>query len=59
MEIKNWLSTQYHKYLRIWRLLRKPTMKEFKTVSKVTAMGLVIIGVMGFLISVAIKLFFK
>jgi len=59
MKIKNWLSTQYQKYKRVWLLLRKPTMKEFKMVSKVTAIGLFIIGAIGFIISVAIKLLFK
>ena len=51
------LSTQYNKYLRVWRLLKKPTMSEFKTISKVSAVGLLIIGALGFAISVAIKIF--
>jgi len=59
MKITSWLDSQYHKYLRVWRLLKKPSMKEFKMVSKVTAIGLVLIGAMGFIISVAIKLVFK
>jgi len=49
------LITQYNKYLRVWRLLRKPTMTEFKTISKVTAIGLLIIGALGFVISIAMK----
>ena len=52
------ISTQYNKYLRVWRLLKKPTMEEFKTISKVTAIGLLIIGAFGFIISVAIKMAF-
>lgn len=52
------LSTQYHKYLRVWRLLKKPTMEEFKTIAKVTAIGLLIIGAVGFAISVVIKMTF-
>jgi len=51
------LSSQYNKYLRVWRLLRKPTMTEFKTISKVTAIGLLIIGALGFVISVLMKTF--
>jgi len=47
---KQFLSSQYYSYLRVWRLLRKPTMSEFKTISKVTAVGLLIIGTLGFLI---------
>ncbi|MBT6690119.1 protein translocase SEC61 complex subunit gamma [archaeon] len=49
------ISSQYHKYLRVWRLLKKPTMEEFKTISKVSAIGLLVIGALGFLISIAIK----
>ena len=52
------LSTQYHKYLRVWRLLKKPTMEEFKTIAKVTAIGLLIIGAVGFAISVVMKMTF-
>ncbi|MBT3397511.1 protein translocase SEC61 complex subunit gamma [archaeon] len=52
------LSSQYHKYLRIWRLLKKPSVQEFKLISKVTAFGLLIIGAIGFAISVAIKTVF-
>ena len=55
-KITRTLTTQYNKYLRVWRLLRKPTMEEFKTVSKVSAIGLLIIGALGFVISVAMKI---
>ena len=51
------ISAQYHKYSRVWRLLKKPTMEEFKTISKVSVIGLLIIGALGFVISVAMKLF--
>lgn len=54
-ELSRKITTQYHKYLRVWRLLKKPTMAEFKTISKVTAIGLLIVGALGFIISVAIK----
>jgi len=56
MKITSWLSSQYHKYVRIWRLLKKPSMQEYKTISKVTAIGLLIIGALGFVISVAMKM---
>lgn len=38
--------------LRVWKLLKKPTPYEFKTVAKVSALGLGIIGLLGFVISV-------
>jgi len=56
MKITSWFSSQYHKYLRVWRLMKRPTMKEFTTISKVSAVGLLIIGAIGFIISVGIKL---
>ena len=52
------LSSQYQQYLRLWRLLKKPSMEEFKTISKVTAVGLLIIGAAGFAISVIMKMMF-
>ena len=56
MKIKEWLTSQYFKYSRVWNLLRKPTMEEFKMVSKVSAIGLLLIGAMGFIISLVINL---
>lgn len=53
-KISRKMSSQYHKYLRVWRLLKRPTMEEFKTISKVTAIGLLIVGALGFIISVAV-----
>jgi len=52
------ITSQYNKYLRVWRLLKKPTMEEFKTISKVSAIGLLVIGALGFVISVAMKITF-
>ena len=52
------LKTQFNKYLRVWRLLKKPTASELKLISKVTAIGLLVVGAIGFAISVLMKLFF-
>ena len=38
--------------VRVWHLLRKPSMDEFKTVSKVSALGLGLIGIIGFVIAI-------
>ena len=40
---------------RVWKLLRKPNGEEFKTVAKVSALGLGLIGIMGFLISIVMN----
>ena len=52
------LSSEYHKYLRVCKLLKKPSMEEFKTISKVSAMGILIIGAVGFVISMIMKRMF-
>lgn len=57
MKIKEKMSSFGMKYLRVWRLLKKPTMNEFKTIAKVTAVGLLIIGAIGFLISIGMTAF--
>lgn len=44
---------------RVWQVLRKPTMEEFKAIAKVSAIGILIIGAAGFLISDILKIFFK
>jgi protein translocase SEC61 complex gamma subunit len=40
---------------RVWHILRKPTGKEFKSISKIAALGILIIGAIGFIIGDAIK----
>ena len=43
---------------RVWHVLKKPSSYEFKTVAKVSAIGILIIGAIGFAISDTIKIFF-
>jgi protein transport protein SEC61 subunit gamma-like protein len=40
---------------RVWHLLRKPTGDEFKAVAKISALGIVVIGALGFLVSLAMR----
>jgi len=58
VKLTQWFPSQFHKYKRVWRILKKPSMQEFKTVSKVSAVGLLIIGAIGFAISITINLAF-
>jgi protein translocase SEC61 complex gamma subunit len=44
---------------RVWQVLRKPTAEEFKSIAKVSAIGILIIGAVGFLIADIMKLFGK
>lgn len=49
------LSAQFQQYKRVWRLLKRPTMQEFKMIAKVSVLGLLIIGAVGFLIALIMK----
>jgi protein transport protein SEC61 subunit gamma-like protein len=49
----------YLQCVRVWHLLRKPTNDEFKAVAKVSALGILAIGAVGFIIADMIKIFFK
>jgi protein translocase SEC61 complex gamma subunit len=50
-----WADSNFQQYKRVWRLLKRPTMQEFKIISKVSALGLLIIGAVGFLFSLVVK----
>ena len=41
--------------VRVWHVLRKPTMDEFKAISKISALGILAIGAIGFIISVILN----
>lgn len=44
---------------RVWLVLKKPTRQEFEKVAKVSAVGVLIIGALGFLISIIMHLFIR
>ena len=52
-KIKNFIS----KSKRVWHTLKKPTKKEFEQVSKISAIGILILGLIGFIISLIMKAF--
>lgn len=52
------LKTFVIKSKRVWMTMKKPTMKEFELTSKISAVGIAILGVFGFLISIVISYFF-
>jgi len=37
---------------RVWHTLKKPSKKEFETIAKVSALGVAVLGTLGFLISI-------
>lgn len=42
---------------RVWRVLKKPSKKEFEMTAKVSAIGILILGAIGFLISIIVNFF--
>ncbi len=43
--------------VRVWHLLKKPSRKEFLTTAKISAIGVSLVGLMGFVISIIINFF--
>ena len=41
----------YHKCKRVWHVLKKPTKNEYIMIAKISAIGIGIVGVLGFIIS--------
>jgi protein transport protein SEC61 subunit gamma and related proteins len=40
---------------RVWHVMKKPSKKEFGTTAKVSAIGIAILGALGFLVSFMMK----
>ena len=57
--IKTKLTSFVLQCKRVWHVLRKPTNEEFKSISKVSALGILAIGLIGFILSDIIKIFLK
>jgi len=56
VELKHKTLSFLAKCKRVWVLLKKPTAAEFKTVSKVAAIGLGAVGLIGFTIAILMNL---
>ncbi|MEK6873297.1 MAG: protein translocase SEC61 complex subunit gamma [Nanoarchaeota archaeon] len=48
-----------NKCVRVWKVLRKPSREEFLNIAKVSAVGILIVGLVGFIISTLIRFFLK
>lgn len=57
MNIFTSLKSFYKKCKRVWLVLKKPSKKEFEMIAKISAIGIAILGLIGFLISIIMKLF--
>jgi len=53
------ISSFFLKCKRVWSILRKPTKKEFWTVAKVSGIGVILLGVFGFIVSGIMKIFIR
>ena len=50
MKIKDKIKNQLYEYKRILSISRKPTREEYITMIKVSALGIGLIGILGFII---------
>jgi protein transport protein SEC61 subunit gamma-like protein len=53
------LKTTFREYGRVLRVTKKPTAEEFKTVMKVSGLGILALGFIGFVLQMIRYLFFK
>ncbi|MFC1691789.1 protein translocase SEC61 complex subunit gamma [Nanoarchaeota archaeon] len=62
VEKKNWwtkLKRFYYECVRVFKVTRKPSKLEFRTIVKVSGVGMIIIGMLGFLIQMIKILIFS
>jgi len=57
MKILTSIKSFIGKCKRVWMVLKKPTKDEFIKVAQVSAVGILVIGVIGFFISIVMKMF--
>jgi protein transport protein SEC61 subunit gamma-like protein len=57
MAILTKLNSFILKCKRVWMVLKKPTKEEFLKVAKVSAAGIGVIGILGFVISIVMGIF--
>ena len=57
MDFLKMLNEKIKEYERVIRLSRKPRKSEYIMISKVTGLGIVIIGLIGFIIRMVLQIF--
>ncbi len=45
------LKDRFKKYIRVLRVTKKPDAQEFMNIAKITSLGILVIGLLGFLIN--------
>jgi protein transport protein SEC61 subunit gamma-like protein len=56
--LKSRLHGFFLKSKRVWSVLKKPTMEELVSVTKISAIGIAIVGLVGFAISIMMGYFY-
>ncbi len=53
-------KTRFYSFIvqskRVWHVLKKPNSEEFKAVAKISALGILAIGVLGFIVSLVMRI---
>ncbi len=57
--LKTKIKNGWQEYMRVLKLTKKPNMTEFKTIVKVSGLGMIVIGLIGFTISIVKQLIFN
>ncbi len=55
--LKYKLTSFFLKSKRVWHVLKKPTREEFASVTKISAVGIAIVGLIGFAVSILMGYF--
>ena len=55
MEILGKIKSFILQSRRVWKILKRPSSDEFKAIAKVSALGILAIGAIGFAISIIIR----
>ena len=50
------MKSFFVKCKRVWLVLKKPSRMEFETVAKISALGILVIGIIGFFVSIVMKI---
>lgn len=57
MKLINSLKSFIERCKRVWMVLKKPTKEELMKVAQISAIGILVIGLLGFIISMIMSIF--
>jgi len=59
MDVVQNTKSFFVKCTRVWHALRKPSKQEYQQTAKVSAVGIVILGIIGFIVSIIMNAFIQ